>query len=87
MSSKKVYRVIRTDLRAIYIDVAADYSLAFRRFVSIHGYPKIMSSDRGSQLSCASQELKAIACDFNREGVESYGLNRGLTWWNGVVNR
>ena len=98
-SSKKVYGVIITDLltRAVYIDVATDYStdsflMVFRRFVSIHGYPKIMFSDRGSQLSCASEELKLIACDFDWDRVESYGFDKGLIWkfspsdspwWNG----
>ena len=51
-----------------------------------------MFSDRGSQLSCASEELKSIAFDFDWDRVESYGLDKGLTckfspadspWWNG----
>ena len=98
-SSKKAYGVIVTDLlsRAVYIDIASDYStdsflLVFRRFVSIHGCPKVVYSDKGSQLSCASEELQAIARDFDWEKIESFGYEKGLSWkfspgdspwWNG----
>ena len=98
-SSKKVYGVIVTDLlsRAVYIDIASDYStesflLVFRRFVSIHGYPKVVYSDKGSQLSCASEELQAISRNFDWGKIESCGYDKGLSWkfspaespwWNG----
>ena len=86
-SSKKVYGVIITDLVTcdVYIDIATDYStesfmLVFRCFMAMHGYPKIIYSDRGNQLSCASDELKATAKDFDWERVESFGYDKGLTW-------
>ena len=70
-------------MRALYLDVTTDYStdsflLAFRRFVTIQGYPKIMYSDRGSQLLCSSDELERNAADFDWERVEALVTIKGL---------
>ena len=94
-----MHGVIITDLlsRAVYVEIASEYStesflFVFRRFVSIHGCPKVVYSDKGSQLSCASEELQAIARDFDWEKIESFGYEKGLSWkfspgdspwWNG----
>lgn len=66
-SRGKVYGLILDCIvtRAVYIDVEVDYStegflMAFRRFVSLHGYPKQLYSDRGTQLVGTSKELKGI---------------------------
>ena len=62
----KAYGVIFNCLetRAVYLDLAADYStekflMVFRRFVSINGYPSKLLSDNGTQLIAASKELTA----------------------------
>ena len=56
-SSMKVYGVIVTDLltRAVYIDVAADYStdsflMVLQRYMAIRGSPSVIFSDRAHKL-------------------------------------
>ena len=63
----KAYGVIFNCLgtRAVYLDLAADYSadkflMVVRRFVSLNGYPSKLLSDNGTQLIAASKELTAI---------------------------
>ena len=51
--------------RAVYLDVAADYStekflMVLRRFVSLNGYHSKILCDNGTQLIAASKELTAI---------------------------
>ena len=98
-SSRKVYGVIITDMstRAVYIDVAVDYStdsflMVFRRFVCIHGFPSVIFSDNGSQLVRASHELNSVVTKIDWEKVKNFGYDKGLTWkfsppespwWNG----
>ena len=60
----KVFGVIFTCMytRAVYCDESQNYStdaflLVLRRFVAIHGYPKKIFSDPGTQLVSASKEL------------------------------
>ena len=86
-SKMKVYEVIISDLltRAVYIDVAADYSteeflLVFKRFTSIHGNPSTVFSDKGSQLVGAAQSLKAVLLDFDWEKIENDSIQNGITW-------
>lgn len=59
-----MYGVIFTCLvcRAVYLDIAEGYDTnkflkTFRRFVSVRGFPKIVYSDRGTQLVKAKKEL------------------------------
>ena len=98
-SSRKVYGIIVTDLvcRAVYIDIAVDYStdsflMAFRRFVCIHGFPRVVFSDNGSQLVRASKDLQDIVSKIDWSNIQSFGNDCGLTWkfsppespwWNG----
>jgi hypothetical protein len=71
----KTWGVLYTcmNVRAVYIDVASDYSaegflMTFRRFLSIHGQPAVMYSDRGSNLVAAGKEIKEF-CN-----------NKGMKW-------
>ena len=85
-SKMKVYGVIISDIltRAVYIDVAADYSteeflLVFKRFTFIHGNPSTVFCDKGSQLVGAAQSLKAVLLDFDWEKIENDSIQNGIT--------
>ena len=59
--------------RAVYVDLSDSYNTdsfinVMRRFVSIHGYPKKIRSDAGSQLVATSKEIK------------EFGRNHGMHW-------
>ena len=78
-TTSKTYGVIFTCLgtRAVYLDIAADYSadkflMVLRRFVSLHGYPSKLFSDNGTQLVAANKELSNITKDIEI----SHKLNR-----------
>ena len=83
----KAYGVIFNCLgtRAVYLDLAADYStekflMVFRRFVSINGYPSKLLSDNGTQLIAASKELTAITKTWDWKKIKEYGVMDGLQW-------
>lgn len=71
----KVYGVIFNCLvtRAVYLDLAEGYSscdflTTYQRFTAIRGSPKILFSDKGSQLIAAGRNVEVI------------GKNEGVTW-------
>jgi hypothetical protein len=84
----KAYGVLFNCLysRAVYIDLAEGYDtksflLALRRFVSVRGYPGSMRSDHGSQLICASTELKEIISNtWDWNSIYSFGEHQNMTW-------
>ena len=74
-TKKKVWGIIFNCLvtRAIHIDVSEDYGAesvieTVLKFTSLRGTPAKIYSDKGSQLLCAAEELKAWA------------LNRKIEW-------
>ena len=86
--------------RAIYIDVASGYDtdnfiFVLRRFVSLHGCPKQLHSDAGSQLQAAMKEWERLYENTSR--VKQFGIHDGMSWsinksadapWeNGVTER
>ena len=80
-----VYGVIFTDLltSAVHLDISSNYStdpflMVFRKFVSIRGFPAVVFSDKGTQLSCAYKELNPTKWDWDR--IMSFGVNEGLEW-------
>ena len=73
-------------VRAVYIDVAVDYSTdaflqVFRRFVSVRGYPRKVFSDNGTQLVGASKELKDIASNLDQDKISAFGIENGGVEW------
>ena len=85
---RKCYGVIFSCLvvRAVYIDVAVDYSTdaflqVFRRFVSVRGYPRKVFSDNGTQLVGASKELKDIASSLDQDKISAFGIENGGVEW------
>ena len=86
----KVFGVIFTCMytRAVYCDITQNYStdaflLVLRRFVSIHGYPKKIYSDPGSQLVSASKELKKLDMQTMMnasQDLKQFGVAEGLEW-------
>ena len=75
-ASMKVYGVLITDLltRAVYIDIASDYStdcflVVFKRFTSLRGSPAVIFSDKGSQLVGGARALKTIISDLDWEKI------------------
>ena len=54
--------------------------LVLKRFVSIRGYPGTMRSDRGSQLTSASKELKKAAETWDWGTIFSFGEKHNMRW-------
>lgn len=83
----KVYGVVFNCLitRAVYIDLAEGYDTesflnTLRRFVAIHGFPKTMFSDSGSQLVCANKNLVDMVNRWNVNQITAFGSCEGMTW-------
>lgn len=83
----KAYGVIFNCLatRAVYLDLVDSYNTqsflaAFRRFVSLRGYPHTIHSDSGTQLVAASKELKVIRQTWDVTGIMGSSANKGITW-------
>ena len=86
-SRGKCFGLIFTCLitRGVHADITTDYTtdsflMAFRRFVSIRGYPGIVFSDNGSQLKAASRELKSVLKNIDWDVIKMFGADKGLTW-------
>ena len=56
------------------------YLIVQRRFFAIRGYPRRMRSDLGSQLICASKEMKEILRKFDWRRISQVGSDKGLEW-------
>lgn len=83
----KTYGVIFTCLasRAVHIDLVEGYDTqsflsAFRRFVSIRGYPHTVHSDMGSQLMAASKEIRDMTGKWNLHEISNLGIQQGMMW-------
>ncbi|KAK3105008.1 hypothetical protein FSP39_015108 [Pinctada imbricata] len=83
----KAFGVIFTCLttRGVYLDLADSYStdsflMVLRRFVSIHGYPRKLRSDVGTQLVSASKELKEMNKNWDWKRIEAHGVHSGMDW-------
>ena len=83
----KGYGVIFTCLysRAVHLELAEGYDtksfmLVLRRFVSLRGYPGTMRSDRGSQLTSMSKELKIAAEAWNWGKILKFGERHNMKW-------
>ena len=71
--------------RAVYIDLAPDYSTAgflmvLRKFVSLRGCPSKLYSDPGSQLTAASKELRAAVKNLDQDTLREFGAENSVTW-------
>ena len=78
-TTSKTFGVIFTCLgtRAVYLDIAADYStdtflMVLRRFVSLHGYPSKLFSDNGTQLVAANKELSNITKNWDWNKLKGF---------------
>ena len=83
----KGYGVIFTCLysRAVQLELAEGYDtksfmLVLRRFVSLRGYPGTLRSDRGSQLTGASKELKRAVESWNWDSIFTFGEKHNMKW-------
>lgn len=83
----KVYGVLFTCLstRAVYIDIATDYSTAallmvLRRFFTIRGYPVTFWSDRGTNLVGADLELRKAIQGFDQKSLKDFCHERQIQW-------
>ena len=84
---KKVYGVVITctATRAVYLDVAIDYSTeaflhVLRRFKSDRGDVRLINSDPGSQLIGAANELAAVREGWSKEELIRFGAENGINW-------
>lgn len=71
--------------RGVYLDLTEGYDtqsflMAFRRFVSVRGYPCSMYSDRGTQLISASRELKRMFSGLDWHRINTFGRDQGINW-------
>ena len=86
-TTSKAYGVIFNCLgtRAVYLDIAADYStdkflMVLRRFVSLHGYPSKLFSDKGTQLVAANKELSNITKNWDWNNLKGFCVTEGFEW-------
>ena len=88
--TSKAWGILFTDLvtRAVFIESVMDCSadsflIALSKFASCRGYPRIMYSDPGSNLECASKELeqqwKKMWAE-NGNHITSKLAEKGLEW-------
>ena len=71
--------------RAVYVDIAHDYSTdgflqVYRRFIPLRGSPQKIFSDQGTCLVGASNELKNLVKNVDWGEIKSYGLREGTEW-------
>ncbi|XP_043192676.1 uncharacterized protein LOC122366428 [Amphibalanus amphitrite] len=83
----KAYGIIFNCLatRAVYLDLVDgygtnDFLVTFRRFVTIRGFPATIHSDRGSQLTAASKELREMTKSLHWEDICQFGVSEGVKW-------
>lgn len=83
----KVYGITFTCMvcRAVYLDIAEGYDTnhffkTFRRFVSVRGFPKIVYSDRGTQLVKANKGLAGGMVDLDFDEIVKFGGKEGMCW-------
>ena len=84
---KKVWGVLFTctRTRAVWLDVATDYSTeavlhTLRRLMVAKGDIKLIISDPGSQLKGCSRELSSWRAGWSEEQLVRFGSTRGLSW-------
>ena len=46
--------------------------------MAMHGYPRVMFSDRGTQLVGAAQALKAVILDFDWIKIKKNSTQKGI---------
>ena len=71
--------------RAVHIEVVDNYSIdsflqLLRRFISLRGSPSVIRSDRGSQLTSANNELKAVIKGLDITVLKQFGAQKGISW-------
>ena len=83
----KAYGLIFTcmTMRAVYVDITPNQSTdsflqTLRRFGSRHGWPAKLHSDQGSQLKCASQELKNFVNKLDISSIRKLAASKGFEW-------
>ena len=83
----KHYGVIFTCLntRAVHVEMAVDCSTmdflqVLRRFFAIHGYPKRIISDNGTQLVGAVAELRKMIRGWDVTKLCDFSAERGIEW-------
>ena len=84
---KKVFGVVFTCTasRAIYLDVAIDYSTeavlhTIRRLMAFRGDIRLIISDPGSQLVGASKELVNWRKNWNQEQLDRFCATKAIEW-------
>ena len=86
-SRVKRYGCIFTCLasRAIHVEIAHSMNTdsmisALRRFVSIRGCPERIRSDRGTNFTAASKELKESVKNFDERKINAFCVKKDIEW-------
>ncbi|XP_067939577.1 uncharacterized protein [Watersipora subatra] len=89
----KAWGVIFTDLasRAVHIEAVFGYDtssfiLALRRFTNIRGWPSVIYSDPGSQLTHAEKELRMLWNSLDHKMIYKASADHGLQWVFGAAD-
>ena len=53
---------------------------AFRRFISVRGYPELIRSDRGSNFTRADKELKEPVEGWNEHKINNFCGQKKIEW-------
>jgi hypothetical protein len=86
-SVKKKYGVIFTCMttRAIHIEIASSMDTsscvnALRRFISRRGAVKEVTSDNGTNLVGANQEMQRALQELSEEEMQRFSVSKGIKW-------
>ncbi len=86
-SIKKKYGVIFTCMatRAIHIEIASSMDTnscinAIRRFISRRGVIKELTSDNGTNLVGANQEMHRALKELRQEDLQRFSVSKGIKW-------
>ena len=75
--------------RAVYLDITEGYDtrsflLVLKRFVVLHGYPRTLRSDSGSQLVASTKEVRLMMENWDWKTIYTFGDLEGMQW---IMNR
>ena len=57
-----------------------EFLQVLRRFFSYRGYPKVMASDKGSQMVGAERKLRLMIEGLDKAKLKEFCADRGMKW-------
>ena len=83
----KRYGLIFTCLvtRAVHLEITHSldtdsFLMALYRFAHRRGFPSVIYSDNGTQLTCGEKELRVLLSELNNERISNELAGKGIEW-------